>query len=76
MSSDTATAQSPMATAEAAPPEEPPGVSAWSYGLRVWPEAGLAVLTLAANSGTLVAPKTMACAARKRTTISQSWQGT
>ena len=44
----------PAATAEAEPPEEPPGVREVSQGLRVGPPARGSVTLRAPNSGVLV----------------------
>ena len=62
----------PAATADADPPEEPPGVRVVSHGLRVMPFASLAVQGQIIISGTLVIPIGMAPAARSRRTISES----
>jgi hypothetical protein len=59
----------PLATAAAAPPDEPPLVFAGSYGLRVAPKTLLNVCEPAPNSGVLVLPSVIAPAACKRSTI-------
>ena len=46
----------PLATAAAAPPEEPPGVRARFHGFRVTPNSGLSVKGLWPNSGVVVLP--------------------
>ena len=56
----------PVASATAAPPLEPPQVSAGFHGLRVAPNTALKVLPPAPNSGVLVLPTTMAPAALRR----------
>ncbi len=48
---------SPVATAAAAPPEEPPTVRRVSKGLRVGPKSALIVLALKPNSGELDLPR-------------------
>ena len=53
----------PVASATAAPPLEPPQVSAGFHGLRVAPNTALKVLPPAPNSGVFVLPTTMAPAA-------------
>jgi hypothetical protein len=66
----------PVASATAAPPLEPPHVSAGFHGLRVTPNTALKVLPPAPNSGVLVLPTTMAPAALSRSTITASSSGT
>src|SRR6516225_7127309 len=66
----------PVATAAAAPPLLPPGVSRVSYGLRVGPKTGLNVCDPAPNSGTLVLPITTAPAALSSATCGASKSGT
>ena len=66
----------PVASATAAPPLEPPQVSAGFHGFRVAPNTALKVLPPAPNSGVLVLPSTMAPAALRRSTISASSVGT
>src|SRR5215475_13955035 len=66
----------PVARATAAPPLEPPQVSAGFHGFRVAPNTVLKVLPPAPNSGVLVLPSTMAPAALRRSTISESSAGT
>ena len=59
-----AIATMPVASAAAAPPDDPPTVRSGSAGLRVGPCTGLKVLLPAPNSGTLVLPTHTAPAAR------------
>src|SRR5438552_16456954 len=59
-----ATGESPLASATAAPPLEPPHVLVRSYGFRVAPNRVLNVCEPAPNSGVLVLPSVMAPAAR------------
>ena len=66
----------PAATAAAAPPLLPPGVSRVSYGLRVGPNTGLNVCDPAPNSGALVFPITTAPACLSRATYGASKEGT
>jgi len=66
----------PVASATAAPPLEPPHVSARFQGLRVAPNTALNVLPPAPNSGVLVLPTTMAPEAFNRATVSASSAGT
>ena len=66
----------PVATATAAPPLEPPQVSAGFHGLRVAPNTALNVLPPAPNSGVLVLPTTIAPAALSRSTTRSSLSGT
>src|SRR3989442_1771470 len=56
----------PVATATAAPPLEPPQLSAVFHGLRVAPNTALNVFPPAPNSGVFVLPTTMAPAALRR----------
>ena len=63
------------ATAAAAPPLLPPGVSRVSYGLRVGPKTGLNVCDPAPNSGVLVLPITTAPAALSSATCGASKVG-
>ncbi len=58
----------PAATAAAEPPEEPPGVRAWSQGLRVTPVWRGSVVGRIPNSGMLVMPMTTKPASRSRRT--------
>ncbi|MNO03683.1 hypothetical protein D3C81_2244600 [compost metagenome] len=58
----------PAATAEAAPPDEPPGVSAALRGLRVSPCTRLFVNQRNENAGVLVRPRMTAPARRKLST--------
>ena len=58
----------PVASATAAPPLEPPQVSAVFHGLRVTPKTVLNVLPPAPNSGVLVLPTTIAPARLSRST--------
>src|SRR5262245_45876979 len=66
----------PVATATAAPPLEPPHVSAEFHGFRVAPNTTLNVFPPAPNSGELVLPTTMAPAALRRCTKRSSSLGT
>lgn len=66
----------PDASAAAPPPVEPPAVSDKSQGLRVAPNNAFLVLAPAANSGTLVLPRTIASARRRRSTMTASCSGT
>src|SRR3989441_8404824 len=66
----------PAATAAAAPPLEPPGVSARFQGLRVIPNSGLSVTALWPNSDVVVLPVMTAPAARRRATATASSSGT
>ena len=66
----------PVATAAAAPPDEPPAVRARSHGLRVAPKSGLSVSGLWPNSGVVVLPTRMAPASRRRRTGTASSAGT
>ena len=54
----------------------PPGVRSRSYGLRVAPKTALNVCEPAPNSGVFVLPITIAPAARRRSTSSESCSGT
>src|SRR5690625_7330065 len=56
----------PAATAAAAPPDEPPGVSCGSIGLRVIPVRGLSVTAFHASSGVVVLPTKTIPSARHR----------
>src|ERR1700726_85253 len=62
----------PPATADPDPPLDPPGVPAGPHGLRVTPQAGLAVKHTDPNSGTAVLPTGTAPAARSRATSTAS----
>ena len=66
----------PLATAAAAPPEEPPGVRARFHGFRVTPNSGLSVKGLWPNSGVVVLPTSTAPASRSRRTGTASSAGT
>ena len=66
----------PVARATAAPPLEPPQVSARFQGLRVAPKTALKVFAPAPNSGVLVLPTMMAPAAFRRATDRASSDGT
>ncbi len=55
-----------MATATAAPPEEPPGVSAGFQGLRVTPVSGLSFTPFQPRSGMVVRAKMSMPASRSR----------
>src|SRR6185312_7107169 len=59
----------PAATADAAPPDEPPGVRCRSHGLRAGPHATGSVMPFAPNSGVLVLPKITSPASIQRCTI-------
>ena len=61
----------PLASAAAAPPDEPPGVNARLIGLRVTPKDE-SVAPNRHSSGTRVMPTTTAPAARSRATASAS----
>src|SRR5579872_2640054 len=65
----------PAATPATAPPEEPPGVSRLSHGLRVTPKRSFFVYPSSVNSGTFVFPIITAPAARNRATGSSSRSG-
>src|SRR2546426_298921 len=71
-----ATGPQPLATATAAPPLEPPGVSAGFHGFFVTPKRGFSVMALWPNSDVLVFPRTSAPAARRRATAIASSSGT
>ena len=58
----------PPATAAAAPPEDPPAVSAGSQGLRVAPVRLVSVDGASPNSGVVVLPNMMTPAFLKRST--------
>ena len=58
----------PVASATAAPPEEPPQVRSRFHGLRVMPNTSLKVLAPAPNSGVLDLPSTTPPAASMRWT--------
>ena len=75
MSEPSASGTMPDASAQAAPPEEPPADRVGSTGLRVVPKIVLKVCEPAANSGTLVLPITVTPARRTRSTISSSCSG-
>src|SRR5262249_23274330 len=66
----------PVATATAAPPLEPPQLSAGFQGLRVAPNTALNVFPPAPNSGVFVFPTTIAPAALSRSTTRSSASGT
>src|SRR5947208_2106725 len=66
----------PLATAAAAPPLEPPGVSAGFHGFRVTPKSGFSVAALWPNSDVLVLPRSTAPAAFRRATAIASSSGT
>ena len=66
----------PVASATAAPPDEPPQVSAGFHGLRVTPNTSLKVLAPAPNSGVLVLPSTIPPAASIRSTGQAETSGT
>jgi hypothetical protein len=58
----------PVASATAAPPEEPPQVRRVSQGLRVMPKTSLKVLAPAPSSGVFDLPKTTAPRLSSRST--------
>ena len=76
MSEPSASGTIPDASAQAAPPDEPPAERVGSTGLRVVPKTRLKVCEPAANSGTLVLPITTTPARRTRSTIRSSVSGT
>ena len=65
-------AQMPEATADAAPPEEPPGVSVALRGFSVWPCSELRVNQRIEKAGVLVRPTMIAPALRKLVTTGLS----
>src|SRR5262244_3096446 len=69
----------PQVAATAAPPLEPPGVSAGFQGLRVMPVKGLSVTPFQPNSGVVVLPSNTAPDSLRRATTGassfQSWLG-
>ena len=62
----------PIASAAALPPLDPPGDQSSAHGLFVSPNSRFDVNPASANSGRLVLPTTIAPAARRRPTTSQS----
>ena len=62
----------PAATAAALPPDEPPGESRVSRGLRAEPCRSDSVTGRSPSSGVLVLPTTIAPAARRRATCGAS----
>src|SRR3954467_3798726 len=72
----TASGASPLATATAAPPLEPPLDRSRLQALRVRPNRGESVRHLVPNSGVVVLPMRIAPAARSRATATASWSGT
>ena len=66
----------PVATAAAAPPDEPPAVRVTSHGLFVVPNSSLYVWQSPAHAGRFVLPTTIAPAARSRATDVASSSGT
>src|ERR1700754_2602270 len=72
MSLPSSKAVMPVATATAAPPDEPPAVRLVSHVLLVVPKIGLYVCQSPAKAGVLVLPKITAPAARSRRTASAS----
>lgn len=60
----------PAASADTAPPEDPPGVLDGSHGLLVVPYTALKVCPSASQSGTLVLPNITAPATSQRSTAS------
>ena len=75
MSEPSASGTIPAASAQAAPPLDPPADRVGSTGLRVVPKTRLNVWEPAANSGTLVLPTITAPARRIRSTIRSSAVG-
>ena len=71
-----ATSTSPVATATALPPEEPPAVRSGSYGLRIRPAAEVVPRPLPANSSRFVFAVIVAPASRSRRTTVASSAGT
>ncbi len=61
-----ATVHSPAATADAAPPLDPPGVWSRCHGLRVAPNARVVVSTMTESSGIVVLPRMTAPASSSR----------
>ena len=76
MSEPSASGTMPDASAQAAPPEDPPAERLGSTGLSVVPKIVLNVCDPAANSGTLVLPITVTPARRTRSTMRSSCSGT
>ena len=76
MSLPSAIGSMPVASATAAPPLLPPQVLVRSYGFSVDPNTGLNVCEPAPNSGVFVLPTTIAPARRRRSTSSESSDGT
>ncbi len=66
----------PVATAAAAPPDEPPGMRVVSHGLPVVPNSSLNACQSADHSGRLVLPNTTAPAVRSAATTGASVAGT
>ena len=66
----------PVASAAAAPPEDPPAVFDRSYGLRVVPKTSLKVWPPAANSGMFVLPRVITPARFIRSITRSSVSGT
>ena len=62
----------PVATAAAPPPDEPPGVLLASHGFLVRPKTGFVVCQSASIIATLVFPRMIAPAARRRSTSAES----
>ncbi len=62
----------PIINAAPLPPEEPPGDQSGAHGLRVSPKSRFDANPSKANSGRFVLPTTIAPAARRRATASQS----
>ena len=67
-----AIAPMPRATAAAAPPEEPPGVTPAFQGFSLRPRSGFSVNQRKLNSGVLVRPMTMAPAFLRLATTGES----
>ena len=76
MSEPSASGVMPDASAQAAPPLDPPADRVGSTGLRVTPNTLLNVWEPAANSGTLVLATNTAPAPRTRSTSRSSWSAT
>ena len=66
----------PVATAAAAPPDDPPGTRLWSHGLLVVPNSSLKVWTSPDHSGRFVRPSTTTPARRSAAAAGASSVGT
>src|SRR5712691_5635918 len=71
-----ATGTRPAASAAAAPPLDPPGVSSGFHGFRVAPLSSDSVKAVVPNSGVLVFPRITNPACRRRRTTAVSRSGT